>query len=72
MQTLVITKKYAVKIQVKIKAKKNIKNNGCFIQEEMECRIPSLKEEKENCFITRDIESLFIEGTDNVVYLSKR
>ena len=32
-----------------------------------EHRMPSVKEEKENRFITRDFKSLFIEGTNNVV-----
>ena len=33
-----------------------------------ECGTPSLKEEKENCFITRDIESLYsLKGTNNVI-----
>ena len=35
--------------------------------ERSECGVPSLKKEKEDRFIARDIEFLFIEGTDKVV-----
>ena len=42
------------------------------IIEGSERRTPSLKERNENCFIARGIESLFIEDTDDVVYMSKR
>ena len=35
--------------------------------EESEGGKPLLKEEKEDCFVTRDIESLFIKGTNNII-----
>ena len=50
-----LAKKYAIKIKRKIK-----KMMGTSYKEGSEHRMPSLKEEKENCSIARYIESLLL------------
>ena len=54
---------------MKIKRKKDIKQGVFYTRllEGSERGTPSLKEEKENRFIARDVESLCIESTDNFV-----
>ena len=51
----------------KKQTRKEIKNGHTRLLEGGECRRPSMKEQKEDCFVARDIESLFIKGTNNVV-----
>ena len=65
-QTFVLAKMCVIKIEKRKKDKKQQALHSRLL-DGSERRKPPLKEEKKDCFIARDIESLFIKGTINVI-----